>query len=124
MEIDHLLPDSYFGELFEGVYLVDKNRTILYWNHAAEMLTGYTAAEVIGTSCFDDLLMHVDKEGNNLCKTACPLDKTISDGQSRELFVSLRHKDGHRVPVHIRAVPFRDKNGIIDCTMEFFTKSQ
>ncbi|MEJ2518811.1 MAG: PAS domain S-box protein [Desulfuromonadales bacterium] len=34
-----------------GLFLVDQNRHIVYWNPEAERLTGYTAAEVVGQHC-------------------------------------------------------------------------
>jgi diguanylate cyclase (GGDEF)-like protein len=66
--------------------------------------------------------MHVDDKGTNLCKDYCPLEKTLQDGQAREVSVFLRHKQGHRVPVHVRSVPLRDDAGFINCTMEVFTR--
>ena len=35
-------------ELYDGVYFVDTDRRILYWNAAAERLSGYAASEVVG----------------------------------------------------------------------------
>ena len=43
-------------QLHDAVYFVDKQRTILYWNGAAERLTGFTASEVVGKRCFDGFL--------------------------------------------------------------------
>lgn len=42
--------------LHDGVYFVDSSRQILYWNQAAERISGYTAAEVLGRPCFDNVL--------------------------------------------------------------------
>ena len=33
--------------LFDGVYFVDVERRITYWNRGAEILTGYSASEVV-----------------------------------------------------------------------------
>ncbi|MCM8814818.1 MAG: PAS domain-containing protein [Candidatus Omnitrophica bacterium] len=32
--------------LYEGVYIIDTDRKILYWNKAAQDITGYHAEEV------------------------------------------------------------------------------
>lgn len=43
--------DSYMrilDSLLDGLYLVDRDRKILYWNKASEKITGFTAGEVIG----------------------------------------------------------------------------
>ena len=39
------------SEDFSGVYIVDDERRILFWNKAAEEITGYTAEEMVGKSC-------------------------------------------------------------------------
>jgi len=93
------------NNLYEGVYIVDKDRRITFWNKSAEDITGFSADEMQGRSCFNNLLNHVDAEGNSLCLGGCPLHKTILDGMDREAVVYLHHKNGHRVPVVVRTVP-------------------
>ncbi len=96
--------------LFDGVYFTDPNRTIIYWNRAAEEITGYAAEEVIGKRCADNILMHVNDAGHALCEGECPLSRTMADRHPRRAQVYLHHKRGHRVPVEVRvcAVPGRD----------------
>ncbi len=60
-----------------GVYSTDLERKIIYWNKAAEKISGFRAEEVIGSYCFDNILKHIDKKGRDLCKSLCPLAKTI-----------------------------------------------
>lgn len=83
----------------EGIYFVDNNRTITFWNKGAERITGFSSEEVVGKHCFDNILNHVDDEGTQLCLGGCPLHATIKDGDARDAHVYLHHKDGHRVPV-------------------------
>src|ERR1019366_3317444 len=109
--------------LYDGVYFVDCDRTITYWNQAAERLTGYAAKEAVGRHCFDNFLMHVDERGSPLCLTGCPLSLTVSDGELREAQVFLRHKQGHRVPVGVRVSPIRDERGSITGAVEIFSDS-
>lgn len=109
----------------DGLYIVDRNRTILFWNRQAELITGYEAAEVLHSHCYDNILMHVDQEGRLLCHGGCPLHASISDGQERSAVVYLHHKEGHRVPVAVTVIPLYDKKGRIEGAAEFFTdKSQ
>lgn len=107
--------------LYDGVYFVDMERRITYWNKGAEQITGYSASEIIGTGCFDNLLMHVDEEGHALCKGECPLARTISDGKRREADVYLKHRFGHRIPVCIRVTPIMDSSGCIVGAVEVFS---
>lgn len=107
--------------LHDGLYLVDRDRRITRWNRAAERITGYTAAEVIGEKCSDNMLEHVDDVGTNLCIADCPLSQAMSCGESREAQVYLRHRLGHRLPVWVRGTPLRNDLGEIVGAAELFT---
>ena len=52
--------------LYDGVYFVDRNRVITYWNRGAERTSGFSADEVTGSSCRDNILCHVDDQGRLL----------------------------------------------------------
>jgi diguanylate cyclase (GGDEF)-like protein/PAS domain S-box-containing protein len=115
------LPLTLLENLFDGVYYVDKNRVITFWNKAAERLTGYSQSEVLGKPCADNILKHINSNGHELCINGCPLHNTISDGQMRESLLFLHHKQGHRVPIHIRISPIKDTNGEIIGGIEIFS---
>jgi len=100
-------------EMFEGVYFVDLNRVITFWNKGAEEITGFSAEEVIGKNCYDNILEHVDQSGKQLCITGCPLHQTTQDGIIRKADIFLRHKAGHRVPVSIKTIPLYKDEKII-----------
>lgn len=107
-------------ELNEGAYVTDGGRHILFWNRAAERISGYRRGEVQGRRCADDILVHVDGRGRSLCRGSCPLAATLRDGRSRRGEIFLRHKDGHRVPVRMRALPRRDRRGRVVQAIELF----
>lgn len=107
-------------DLLEGVYFVDRDRRITYWNSGAERLTGYSEQEVLGRSCADGILRHVTADGVHLCRAGCPLAATIRDGRSREADLFMHHSDGHRVPVTVRAHPMRGEDGEILGSAECF----
>ena len=107
--------------LYDGLYFVDRNRLITYWNKAAERISGYTAKEVVGKSCHDNILTHVDGDGNNLCLDLCPLAQTIADQEVREVEIYMHHKDGHRVPVSVRTSTLTDDEGNVIGGIELFT---
>ncbi len=107
--------------LYDGVYFVDRERVITYWNHGAERITGYEAQNVVGHSCRDNILNHVNAAGIQLCQKHCPMAACMKDGIVQEAHVFLHHADGHRVPILIRAAPLRDKNGSIIGAVETFS---
>jgi diguanylate cyclase (GGDEF)-like protein/PAS domain S-box-containing protein len=125
----HRTDDSpqFFRELVEnlhdGVYFVDPERRITYWNRGAERISGYPAQEVRGSRCSDEILMHVDDAGTRLCEHSCPISATLVDGATREAAVYLHHKEGHRVPVRVRVAPIRDSVGKISGAVEVFSEN-
>ena len=105
----------------DGVYFVDRDRKILFWNEGAFRLSGYTATELLGRCCKDNILCHVDYDGKRLCEDGCPLSASIADGSSHEANVFLHHKQGRRVPVFVRVQPVRRDDGAIIGAIEIFS---
>lgn len=109
--------------LSEGVYFVDRDRVITYWNKGAERITGYSSAQTLGRACRDNLLNHVTADGLELCKHNCPLAAAMEDGNEREAEVFVHHAQGHRLPIVIRASPIRDPSGNIIGAVESFSNN-
>ena len=110
--------------LFEGIYFVDRDRRITYWNKSAERISGFPSQHTVGKLCSDNILNHVDDQGKHLCRDGCPLAATIQDGELRRLEVYLQHKDGHRVPVVVHTSPMLDDEGNIVGAVESFTDNK
>ena len=116
--------DSYekiIENLYDGLYFVNRDRVVTYWNKAAERISGFSAEEVIGKACADNILTHVDAEGKYLCGNRCPVAATMCDGIPREAELYLHHKAGHRVPVSVRASTLTDEANNIIGGIELFT---
>lgn len=109
--------------LADGVYFVDTERRVRYWNKAAERLSGYAMAEVLGDRCADKILKHMVVLGGELSVQEYPLAATLDDGRVREAELFLLHKYGYRVPVSVRATPVRDEKGVIVGAAEVFRPS-
>jgi len=108
-------------QLAEGVYFVDTTRRILYWNRAAERITGYAPGEMTGCCCETGKLEHIDAGLNRLCSGSCPLMRAI---RTRKLVCErafLRHRDGHRLPVDIKVQPVFDDAGKVIGAVEIFS---
>jgi len=106
--------------LSEGIYFVDLDRRITYWNKAAEKITGRAAAEVMGFNCANNIMDDIDSKGTQLCSAKCPLAATMTDGLPHQVSAYMLHKKGYRVPVDIRVNPIRDENGRIIGGVESF----
>jgi phosphoserine phosphatase RsbU/P len=95
----------------EGVYVCDLDRKILYWNKAAVRITGWSAAEVVGRHCHDNILCHIDKDGHRLCgKEFCPLHRCMVTGNPSNvpMIIFPQGKDGRRIATQAWVAPIRD----------------
>ncbi|MBJ6800908.1 sensor domain-containing diguanylate cyclase [Geomonas propionica] len=120
----YLSKESYrkiMDDLRDGLYIVDLDRKIVFWNRAAERISGYRAEEVVGKPCADNILCHVDDVGLNLCCSECPLASTIDSGAPHDAQVFLHHKNGHRIPVSVRVIPLTDDDGKVIGGVEVFS---
>ncbi|MBA3031209.1 MAG: sensor domain-containing diguanylate cyclase [Desulfobacteraceae bacterium] len=121
MDLNQPVFEKIMENLYDGLYFVDRDCKITYWNKAAEKISGFKTMEVTGRHCSDNILTHIDEKGNNLCISGCPMKATLKDGISRESEVYLHHKDGHRIPVVIRATALTDDAGEIIGGVELFS---
>ena len=118
----HVNADLILDSLGDGVYVTDVDRRILYWNKAAEQITGWRPQDMVGRSCYDDILAHVDKDGHPLCgKEHCPLHRSIITGVSDTCpLVFAQKKNNERVPVQVTVAPVRDASGATIGGVEVF----
>jgi len=120
---EQLTPQIVLDSINDGIYVTDRDRTILYWNTSAERITGWTSDEVVGKRCFDDILSHVDKDGHVLCgRDYCPLHRCILNGchSVMPIMVFARTKSGRRIPLQVSVAPIRDGEGNVIGGVETF----
>lgn len=113
--------NEFMSNLYEGVYIVDTKRKIVFWNYGSEIITGYKASEVINSHCYQNILNHVDKSGKRLCFEGCPLQETLKTGKTNENDIFLEHKSGYRVPVSVKTFPLYDSEQNVVAAVEVFT---
>lgn len=93
-------------QTYDGVYFVDNDKRITYWNKGAENISGYQPQEVINFRCSDNILCHIDTDGREMCGPLCPLSRAVNSGQpTGQTRVYLKHKDGRRMPVDVVSSP-------------------
>jgi diguanylate cyclase (GGDEF)-like protein/PAS domain S-box-containing protein len=112
---------SVLDNIDDGVYFVDRDRRISYWSQGAERITGYPSEAVLGRSCADGILVHVDGSGISLCQSGCLLAATMEDGEPRQAHLYLHHSEGHRLPVVVRSTPIRGPSGEVEGAVETFS---
>lgn len=122
MDLQEFFPEV-LDNLFDGLYIVDTDRRIRYWNRAAEDITGFSRAYVTGRFCGDNILQHIDDDGRPLCRDGCPLHAAMLENSPKQAEVYLHHRDGHRVPVQVRIMPLREGDGRIIGAVETFSEN-
>lgn len=107
-----------------GIYLVDHNQKILFWNDGAERITGHLRQDVLGRFCVEDLLGNRDGHDSFATDAADAIAAVLRDGKPVAVTnVSLCHKEGHRVLVRLRAVAIRNSHGTVIGEAESFEES-
>jgi PAS domain S-box-containing protein len=91
----------------EGVFAVDPNCVITYFNQKAEEITGYPRARIIGKRCAD-----VFRTEN--CGSRCTIRHSMIQGKEiLDYRVNILDRAERPFPVRIQASPLRDDQGTI-----------
>ena len=63
-----------------GVYAVDMDQKIVFWNHSAEQILGYKRNEVIGRRCYQVCASLPDEGTEPVCMDGCPSIRLAREG--------------------------------------------
>jgi diguanylate cyclase (GGDEF)-like protein/PAS domain S-box-containing protein len=126
------VPDFDDPEIFQcvlealqtGIYFVDRNRRIRFWNEGAERITGYIRQDVVGRPVPNHFLAIPDQKQNDGTGPEDPVNLVFRDGKPQVADVSVLHKGGFRVPVVLRSIPIRNGDGALVGAAECFDKKQ
>ena len=67
----------------DGVYAVNFDQKIVFWNQTAERLLGFKAEDVLGRECFD-VIAGGDHLGHPFCGADCPVIECARHGRAPE----------------------------------------
>lgn len=113
----HLGPgwrDSILDSIADGVFTVNRDWKITYFNRAAEEITGIDRNDTLGQPCYE-----VFKA--SICEEGCYLRQTMETGEPsvHKAAYIIRH-DGKRIPISISTALLRDEGGKIVGGVETF----
>lgn len=98
----------------DGVFTVNKDMRIAYFNKTAEKMTGIPQHQAIGQYCFEVLRA-------NICQKTCALKCTFETGKSiSNVGVNILRADGTEIPVSISTAVLKDRDGNIVGGVESF----
>ncbi|UZP67436.1 sigma 54-interacting transcriptional regulator [Desulfovibrio mangrovi] len=106
--------EAIMQSIADGVFTVDRDWNVTFFNKAAEAITGIPASEALGRKCWEVLR-------SSLCDGQCALEDCIAHSRSitgKSIFIV--RTDGTRVPVSISASPLKDASGELIGGVETF----
>ena len=99
------LMDVVLDSVADGVFTVDPDLHITYWNRAAEEITGYSAEEALGRHCHEVFRA-------SLCIDECPMRQAIATGAAAApADVAILTRGGVELTVNVSAAALRDRDG-------------
>jgi diguanylate cyclase (GGDEF)-like protein len=103
-----------------GCYILKMDHTVLYWNHKAEELLGFSAAEMQGKKCIDMPLGCSFVTGNGIPASRCPAVLAYTTGKSQSLQMFMRTKEGKNLLIRNSLVPLKGVDGKVRELVSFF----
>jgi PAS domain S-box-containing protein len=109
-KIDNQLLDS----VPDGVFTVDVDWRITFFNRAAEQITGIRRQEALGRRCCDVFRA-------SICETACALKQTLATRRPvANKVVYIVNAQGERIPISISTAALKDARGKVIGGVESF----
>jgi len=107
--------DIIINNLPHGFSLVDADGVIMEFNRAAEQISGYSKAEIVGRS-------HLDIFHGNSDKTKCPLIDFAFERRRGidSLESTLKKKNGEVITISVTVFPIYDNGGLFMGGVELF----
>ncbi|MBW7996377.1 MAG: PAS domain-containing protein [Candidatus Glassbacteria bacterium] len=102
-----------------GIFAVDADCRVIYWNAAAERITGRTAAEMIGSECCDTHCLNCINQEREKPDERSPLADNGEEFKAGECV--LRRPDGSMVRVLKNVRAMRDESGNLIGAVECLT---
>jgi len=110
----HLNFETILDSIADGVFTIDLDFNITYFNSAAQKITGVSGDQALGKKCFDVFRA-------NICQTTCALGETMKTGkQSINLPINILNSDGDRIPASVSTSVLKDSQGKIIGGVEIF----
>jgi PAS domain S-box-containing protein len=106
--------ESVLDSVAEGIFTVDLDWNITFFNQAAGEITGIPPDEAVGQKCWEIF-------ASSVCDGACPMHPCLESGQAvRNKSGFLLRADGEKIPIGLSSSPLRDKDGKVVGGVESF----
>jgi len=97
--------ETILDSIADGVFTIDLDFNITYFNQAAEKITGVAKRQALGQKCFDVFRA-------NICQTSCVLHATMQTGEQKiNVPINLLNSQGDRVSASVSTSALTDEGG-------------
>ncbi|MDX2446393.1 MAG: sigma 54-interacting transcriptional regulator [Desulfobacterales bacterium] len=97
--------ETILDSIADGVFTIDLDFNITYFNRSAETITGVSRDQALGQKCFDVFRA-------NICQTSCALGETIQTGKKGiNIPINLLTSQGDRISASVSTSVFMDNQG-------------
>jgi len=87
--------ETILNSIADGVFTIDLDFNIRYFNRAAEKITGVSKDQALGQKCFDVFRA-------NICQTSCALGETMQTGsQGINIPINILNSQGERISASV-----------------------
>lgn len=115
---------EFLDQVQDGMYVVDEERRIVFWNRAAEELTGFKSRDMLGMRCAGpDALGHRTTSGESLCTNdACPLVRCMASGEGGAVpyLILMNTASGKPLPISLSVGPLHGHDGKVAGAIALF----
>lgn len=107
-------------DLCDGVVVIDKYKNIVYWNNGAKRITGLSKEDVLNKKIEDNILIHIDQNGNILNDNKNPLQLSMDSRQNLSDKYILKTSKNKQFRVQSKIFPLINKGNYIVGALEIF----
>ena len=108
------LANKILDSVADGVFTVDKDMVVTFFNRAAERITGVSREKAVGQYCFEVLKA-------SICEKTCALRCSFETGKEIvDKHIDILRTDGKVIPVSISTAVLRDEAGNVTGGVETF----
>lgn len=118
-----------------GLYVVNRDHKVLFWNDGIERLTGFHSQDIVGRLWNETATAPANQNDalaarqaqsttQRLADPGAIIESTLREGKPVVADISLVHKSGHRLRLRMHSVPVRDTSGTIIGAAQSFEEPQ
>lgn len=112
-DIEDLFNRCKNDNLREGVCYVNSQLRVVFWNRAAEDITGIRSTAMLDQNWSAQHVDLKDRYGEGISEQKCPVRRSVQSGEPQILASSVTGRGGRKIAIDLHAIPVYDHEGQI-----------